>query len=125
MAGSVFPHRLGLGMGPLPVLRGSLGHVMGPEFCLFQMEQNRRPRSRGILLAPVTGRPVKVEFWSSHVSGGLWWTRRCVRVGRLRMDTIHDAVLRAPTLVGQIQADHVREVSLEHEIGRASCRERV
>ena len=39
-------------------------------------------------LAPVTGTPVSLELWSRRVSGGLWWTRLCVRVGILRMHTI-------------------------------------
>ena len=34
----VVPLRLAWGVGPSPVLRGSLGRVMGPEFCSFQME---------------------------------------------------------------------------------------
>ena len=42
----VVPLRLAWGVGPSPVLRGSLGRVMGPEFCSFQMEWNRRPRPK-------------------------------------------------------------------------------
>ena len=42
----VVPLRLGWGVGPLPVLGGSLSQVTGPEFCSFWIEWNRRPRPK-------------------------------------------------------------------------------
>lgn len=49
----------GLGNGPISSsTEVHLGHVTGPEFCLFQMD---RPREHSLPLR--TGKTIKVEFW--------------------------------------------------------------
>lgn len=67
-----------------PVLRVSLGHVMGLEFCLFQMEQNRRPRYGGHSSSSCD---------SETSQGGIlvkscFWRPDIVRLGRLWTDRI-------------------------------------
>lgn len=53
----------GLGNGPISSSEeADLGYVMGPEFCLFQMEWRR-----GHPLLLRTGRTIMVEFWLSQV----------------------------------------------------------
>lgn len=78
--------RLDLRMGSFPLPRISLGHVMRPEFCLFQWNKIEGPSPDSIRLAPGQG---SQWGWNSgqakSISGGPWWTQRCVMFGRPRM----------------------------------------
>lgn len=66
MAGFVFPQR----MGYLQSSESPWAMLWGWNFVYFRWNRTEDPGTGAILSAPVTVKPIRVEFWSSHVSGG-------------------------------------------------------